>query len=95
MRNNAEDANLPRRIGNRGVDAVSAAATATSTATAADSELSGRIDGPGGRDLSGSRTAATATAASTQVRRTRIILKGRRKTPALTFCGDSRKGSDP
>jgi hypothetical protein len=77
MRNNAQDANLPGRIDDRGNRSLSAASATAAPTTASDSELSGRIDGPGGRDLSGS-AAASATAAGTPVRRTRLNLHGRR-----------------
>jgi hypothetical protein len=74
MRNNAQDANLPGRFGDRGdraLPAAASAAAATSASAADDDELSGRIGGPGGRDLSGSATTATASAGA-PVWRTRL-----------------------
>jgi hypothetical protein len=74
VRNNAQDANLPGRIGDPGDRALPAAASASAAATSAsadDDELSGRIGGPCGRDLSGS-AAATASTARAPIRRTRL-----------------------
>jgi hypothetical protein len=79
MRNNAKDANLPRRIDGPGVATVPAASTATPAASAADGELPGRIDGSGRHGLSDSAASAATTPAGTQVRRTRINLGGRRE----------------
>ena len=84
MRDNPEDANLPRRIGGRDGRALSASTATTAAATAADGELSGRIDGPARRDLSGS-AAASAAASGAQVRRTRLICNGRRESAGRTL----------
>jgi hypothetical protein len=84
MRDNAQDTNLPRRIGDRRGGALSAAASAASaaaTSAATDGELFGRIDGPRGFDLPGSATTSTPRP---PLRRTRLRLKGpAQKAPAL------------
>jgi hypothetical protein len=80
VRNNAQDANLSRRIGDRGDRSLSASASATTASSSADGELPGWIDGPGGRDLPASTTAATSAAAGAAFGRTRLILKSRRKS---------------
>lgn len=67
MRNNAQDANVPGRIDNRGDGSLPSATTATATAASANGDLPGRIDGPGGCELSGPAT-ATASASGTPVR---------------------------
>jgi hypothetical protein len=80
VRDNAQDANLPRRIGDRRDSALSTAtstAAAASSSSASDGDLSGRIYGPRGRDLSGSATASTDGA---PFRRTRLIFNGRRES---------------
>jgi hypothetical protein len=78
MRDDAEDANLPRRIDGPGDAALPAASAASPTASASDGDLSRRIGDAGRLNLS-DPAAASATAPGAQVRRTRIILLG----PAL------------
>jgi hypothetical protein len=86
VRIDAQDADLPRRIDDRGRPALSAASAAASSAATADGELSGRIDGPGRRDLSDPAAATTAATARAPVRRTRLNLHGRRfRAPAVSF----------
>jgi hypothetical protein len=75
MRNNAKDANVPRRIDGPGEPAVPAASAASTTASASDGNLPGWIGAAGWLDLPGS-AAATAATAGAQIRRTRIILLG-------------------
>jgi len=72
VRDNAQDANLPRRIDGPREPALPAAAAAAPSSSASDRELPGRIDGPGGDELSAS-AAAAAAATGAQVRRTRLI----------------------
>ena len=71
MRNNAKDANVPRRIDGPGEPAVPAASAASSTASAPDRDVPGWLGDAGWLDLSGS-AAATAATAGAQVRRARI-----------------------
>ena len=78
MRNNAQDPNLSRRIGDRGDGALSASASAAPATAAACDKLSGRIHGPGGNDLSASAATTTAATSGAPLRRTRLIFKGRR-----------------
>lgn len=85
MRDNAQDANLSRRIGDRRGNAVSASTAPTASSAPAGGELSGRIDGASGLNLSRS----AATAAATAARGTRLILKGRRKSAGPPPCGVS------
>ena len=71
MRDDAEDADLPRRIAGRGRPAVPAApgaSAATASAAAASDDVPGRIDGPGRHRLSG----PAASAAAELGRRTRL-----------------------
>lgn len=81
MRNNAQDANLPRRVDNRGDGSLPSATAASATAASATGDLPGWIDGPGGRDLSGPAT-ATAAASGTSVGRTRLNLTAGALAPA-------------
>jgi len=80
MRDNAANPNLPRRIGGCGYRALSAASAAASAPTAADGELSGRIDGPCWCNLSSSAAASAASTPGASLRRTRLIFKGRRES---------------
>ena len=80
MRNDAQDPNLPRWIGDRGDPALSTPAAAATASTPADGDLSGRVDGPGRRNLSSSAAAAAASTPGAPVRRTRLIFNGRRKS---------------
>ena len=77
VRDNAQDANLPRRIDGPREPALPTAAAAAPSSSASDRELPGRIDGPGGDKLSASAATAAATAGA-QIRRTRLNLRGRR-----------------
>jgi len=81
VRNNAQNPNLPRWIGGRGNGPVSAPATTSASAAAADGELSGRIHGRRGSDLPSS-AAATASTSDPPFGRTGLILKGRRTASA-------------
>jgi len=80
MCDNAHDPNLPRRNGGRDDVALSAAAAAATSSAAPDDDLSGRIHGPGWRDLPGPAAAARAAASGSAFWRTRISLDGRRKS---------------
>jgi hypothetical protein len=80
MCNHAEDADLPRRVGDPGRPALSASAAAAAASAAADGQLSGRIAGPGGRDLPDPATAAAASTAGAPFRRTRLKINGRRES---------------
>jgi hypothetical protein len=60
MRNNAKDTNLPRRIYGRGVGALPAASASATTAAAADADLPGWIDDPGGFAVPCSATTSAA-----------------------------------
>jgi hypothetical protein len=62
MRNNAQDADLPRRIDGSGDTALPAASAASSTSSASDGDLPGWIGAAGRLDLPNSASAA-ATAA--------------------------------
>jgi hypothetical protein len=75
MRNNAKDANLPRRIDGRGIGTLSAASASTTAAATTDSDLPGWIDDPGGDAVPGSATASPA-ASGTQVRRKGLSIRG-------------------
>jgi hypothetical protein len=89
MRNYAQDANLSRRIGDRGDHSVSASASAAPTSAATDGQLSGWNDGPGGHDMPGSAAATASPAAGPAFRRTRLVLCGRRK------CAGRHSASSP
>jgi hypothetical protein len=85
MRDNAEDADLPRRIDGSGDTALPAASAASSTSSASDGDVSGRIGDAGRLDLSDPAAATAATGA--QVRRTRIKSIGPAlNAPALSLC---------
>jgi hypothetical protein len=63
LRDDAEDADLPRRIAGRGRPALSAAAgasAASASAAAASDDVPGRIDGPGRHRLSGPAASTAA-----------------------------------
>jgi len=79
LRNHAQNADLPRRVGDRRGHPLSTATAAAAASSAADGELSGRIDGPGRRDLSGSAAATAAPAPGASLRRTRLNRNGRRQ----------------
>jgi hypothetical protein len=85
MRNHAQDANLSRRIGDRGDHSLSASASAAPTSAATDGQLSGWNDGPGGHDMPGSAAATASPAAGAAFRRTRLILRGRRTCAGRRF----------
>lgn len=75
LRDNAGDANLPRRIPGSGWDALSAA---SSSSTASTDDLSGWNDGSGGHGLPNSATAAAAALAASVPKsrgRTRLSLR--------------------
>jgi len=76
MRNNAKDANLPRRIDGSGDATLPTAAAASPTASASDSDVPGRLDGSRRDKLPGSAAAATAATAGAQVRRARLTRPG-------------------
>ena len=61
MRDNAQNPNLPRRVGDRGNGPLSTPTTASASTAAADDELPGRIDGRGRRGLSSTAAAASTT----------------------------------
>jgi hypothetical protein len=75
VRDNAKDADLPRRIDGSGDTTVPAASAASPSPSASDGDLPGRIGDAGRFDLSDSAAAAAPTA-GTQVRRTRLTPLG-------------------
>jgi hypothetical protein len=77
MRDNAQDADLPRWDGGRRDRALSTSAATAAAPSAANGELSGRIDSPGRRDLPASAAAAASTPGA-PFGRTRRIFNGRR-----------------
>ena len=76
MRNNAKDANLPRRIDGSGDAALPTASTSSPTASASDGDVPRRIDGSNRDKLPGSAAASSAAATRPQVRRTRLNRPG-------------------
>lgn len=88
MRNNAQDPNLPRRIGSRGYRALSAAASAASASAATNGDVPGRIDGSDRHDLSDPTASAAATAAGAPFGRTRVTFReAGARAPASSFWG--------
>ena len=87
MRNDTEDADVPRRIGDRRGDAVSAAAASPAASASAAGRLPGWNDGPGRRDLPGPAASAAATPAGAPLGRTRISAKkkGGSEEPPFLF----------
>ena len=76
MRDDAQDTNLSRRISDRRGYALSASTASAAPASTADGELSGRINGASGRDLSHAAASAAAAAPGAPFRRTRLSFKG-------------------
>jgi hypothetical protein len=76
MRDDAQDADVPRRIDGPRDTTLPAPTAATATSSAPARHLPGRNDGSGRHELPASAAAAAATAGA-QVRRTRLNLRGR------------------
>ena len=64
MRNDAEDANLPRRIDGRGYAALPAASASATSAASADADLRGWLGNSGGFALPGSSATSASAAGS-------------------------------
>lgn len=93
MRNNAQDPDLPRRFGDRGYRALSAAATAATASAATNGDVPGWIDGSDRHDLSDPAATAATTAAGAPFRRTRLTFKeAGANAPASSFCKSGGPG---
>jgi hypothetical protein len=86
MRNNAQDADVPRWIDGPGDATLPAASASSPTTSASDCDVPGWIGAAGRLDLPDSAASAAATAGA-QVRRTGLNLSGPAlNAPALFTC---------